>query len=191
MAVPGALPTIVPVSLPASLLEVAEDLAGDEAAKAAFNEDPDGYLAAHGLDAFSAGDLATALEHVADALPPETAVHLPPPDPGAEAADLLGEVARLQPEATDLAFGEGDVDDDLDPDAEGDADVDSGAMVGPPDDGGDGPDDAGDTGEAFGTAVEEQWADDGDDDGEGEGDDEVDLDFGAGADADPDAGLDA
>ena len=101
---------------PGSILEAARGLIGDPEAKAAFAEDPDGFLAARGLDDFSGPELAEALSHVADALPADEAAQLPDGEtlaslgesPDAHTA-LLGEVAAVEPSAadgTDVEFGD-------------------------------------------------------------------------------------
>ena len=102
---------------PASILEDTRGLIDDPAAKAAFAEDPDGFLASRGLDGFSGQELAEALSHVADALPPHQAAQLPDGEGLAalgEAPDgptaLFGEIAAVEPapsEAADLDFGAG------------------------------------------------------------------------------------
>ena len=60
----------------AALQEVIGELATDPSARAALEEDPQGFLAAHGLDGFSAEDLRDALDLAADGLPVHVAAHL-------------------------------------------------------------------------------------------------------------------
>jgi hypothetical protein len=79
-----------------SLLEVAQGLLVDADAKAAYLADPDGFLAARGLEGLSAEDLADATGHVADTLPAEVAARLGPE--GSELATLDG-IATLDPVA--------------------------------------------------------------------------------------------
>lgn len=55
-----------------SLLDLTRALATDDATKAAFQADPEGFLRDRGWGDLDPADLATALDHVADALP----VHL-------------------------------------------------------------------------------------------------------------------
>jgi hypothetical protein len=108
------------MSTPTPLLDVAEDLIGDPAAKAAFAEDPDGFLAERGLDGLTGDDLSTALEHVADALPAATAARLPSFEPGSEPLEVLGELAAVEPptDSEALDFGAGAAEDlDQEPEA--------------------------------------------------------------------------
>jgi hypothetical protein len=93
---------------PGSILEAARGLVGDPEAKAAFAEDPEGFLTARGLDDFTGPELAEALTHVADALPAAEAAQLPDADTLASLAEapdgptaLFGEVAAVEPLATD------------------------------------------------------------------------------------------
>lgn len=88
---------------PTSILEATRGLIDDPSAKAEFVEDPEGFLASRGLDAFSGPELAEALTHVADALPAAEAAQLPSPEEldalgeGTDApAALLGEVAQVE-----------------------------------------------------------------------------------------------
>jgi hypothetical protein len=93
---------------PGSILEAARGLVGDPEAKAAFAEDPEGFLTARGLDDFSGPELAEAMIHVADALPADEAAQLPDADtltslgegPDGPAA-VFGEVAAVEPMAAD------------------------------------------------------------------------------------------
>lgn len=66
-------PDPAPDPTPTSLLALARALTGDEATRAAYLDDPGGFLAARGLGDLTANDLATALPHLADALPPALA----------------------------------------------------------------------------------------------------------------------
>ena len=96
-----------------SLLDLAEDLATDPSTKAAFARDPDGFLAERGLDELTAEDLGTALEHVADSLPPDLATQLPEARPGAEPTEVLDGLVQVQPvDDGDIEFGTGLADDD-------------------------------------------------------------------------------
>src|SRR4029453_1138311 len=64
-------PAPIPMETP-SLLDLTRALATDDATKAAFRADPEGFLEERGWGDLEPDDLATALAHVADALP----VHL-------------------------------------------------------------------------------------------------------------------
>jgi len=73
-----------------SLLDLTNQLIHDDSARSAFAENPDGFLAEHGIVDLSPADVAGGLGHVADALPPHLAVQLGSP---ADAYD--GSVATL------------------------------------------------------------------------------------------------
>lgn len=62
-----------------SMLEVIGELTSDPSARAALQEDPDGFLLDRGLDGFTAEDLRDAMDLSADALPVEVAAHLTGP----------------------------------------------------------------------------------------------------------------
>jgi len=76
-----------------SFLAVARELIDSPGAKAAFGEDPDGFLAARGLEGFSAAELDDAVGFVADAVPAPAARQLAAASPDA-ALDPAG-LARL------------------------------------------------------------------------------------------------
>jgi hypothetical protein len=119
----------------AALQEVIGELATDPSARAALEDDPQGFLVARDLDGFTAEDLRDALDLAADGLPVHVAAHLTGPDvPPAIAGEedqegvlrLLGHAAEA-PEAP-VETEDGDLDDQ--PDDEGadeTADLDFGA----------------------------------------------------------------
>ncbi len=74
-----------------SFLEVAQELMGDEATKAAYDADPDAFLAARGFDGLTPAEVAEAVGFVADTLPVEAAARVTDGD-----AALDG-LARLDP----------------------------------------------------------------------------------------------
>src|SRR5262245_26208949 len=78
----------------ATFLDMARELMHDTAAKAAFDADPEGFLAARGHDGLSPDDLTDAVGFVADTLPPETARALT--DPEAD-GDALARLAQVEP----------------------------------------------------------------------------------------------
>jgi hypothetical protein len=88
-----------------SFLGMAQDLLLDADAKAAFEADPDGFLAARGFAGLSPADLADAVGFVADTLPPGPAEALTAPDAG---GDALARLAQIDP--VDLAEGAEEVD---------------------------------------------------------------------------------
>jgi hypothetical protein len=102
---------------PLTFLELTDALIHDQAAKAAFAADPPRYLGEHGLAGFSPQEVATAIEHAADALPAPVAARLTPePPPGLDGMDAvshqLAQVAAIDPleaEATWIDHGEPDV----------------------------------------------------------------------------------
>jgi hypothetical protein len=170
------------MSMYGTLLEVAEDLATDAEAKAAFSRDPDAFLAERGLEDLSAEDLGTALEHVADSLPPELSVQLAPPAADAPPTEVLARLAEVEPAAPDeLGFGTGIDADGQDPSDHPDAEApDETGEVG-------GTDDAGEADEAGDDAGPAPWSDavsepELDEDGGGADDPDGDLGFGQGAD---------
>jgi hypothetical protein len=99
-----------------SLLQLTRALATDDETKAAYREDPDTFLAARGHGDLDPQDLATALEHVADALPAPLAAALTTAgEAGDSTADLLAGVAGIDPTAAELAWAArtGEASDDL------------------------------------------------------------------------------
>ena len=134
----------------AALQEVISELATDPGARAALQDDPQGFLVSRGLEGFTAEDVHDALGLAADGLPLHVAAHLtgpdlPPPEVGEhdqEAVLRLLDHAAATPEPSDdappsaehgpdlddegpgvdLAFGAGslDADDDGEHPAEGD-----------------------------------------------------------------------
>jgi len=59
-----------------TMLEVIGELTTDPSARAALQEDPNGFLLDRGLDGFTAEDLRDAIDLSADALPVDVAAHL-------------------------------------------------------------------------------------------------------------------
>jgi hypothetical protein len=78
----------------ATFLDMAQELMHDAAAKAAFDADPTGFLAARGFDGLTPEDLTDAVGFVAETLPPETARALA--DPEAD-GDALARLIRVEP----------------------------------------------------------------------------------------------
>ena len=104
-----------------TMLEVIGELTADPSARAALQEDPDGFLFDHGLDGFTAEDLRDAIDHSADALPVDVAAHLTGPTaPGGLAGETDHDaVLRLLGHAAEAPLPEDtpeDVDLDMDPD---------------------------------------------------------------------------
>ena len=90
----------------------------DVDAKAAFTENPDGFLAA-GFDGLSPQDLSDAVAFVAETLPTETARALTDPDAD---GDALARLAQVEPPPVDVpddgpaaAFADAGLDEALDP----------------------------------------------------------------------------
>ena len=81
-----------------TFLGMAQDLMLDADVKAAFEADPDGFLAARGFDGLSPDDLTDAVGFVAETVPPETARVLTDPDAG---GDGLVRLAQVDPVAAD------------------------------------------------------------------------------------------
>jgi hypothetical protein len=82
-----------------SLLELSHALATDDATKASFRADPEGFLAEQGYGDLSPDDLATALGHVADALPVALAAAIGEAvDTGAGVTDQLAGLASIDPD---------------------------------------------------------------------------------------------
>jgi hypothetical protein len=103
----------------ATFLDMAQELMQDAAAKAAFDADPTGFLAARGFDGLSPDDLTDAVGFVAETLPPETAQALADADAD---GDALARLAQVEPvvdepadpdDATDLPGVDGFDDGDL------------------------------------------------------------------------------
>ena len=110
-----------------SFLDVARSLLEDGDAKAAFADDPDGYLAARGFEGLSADDLADATGFVTETLPPKVAAQVGHPDTWGD--DPLGRLAQLDPvPAVELEPEDADDEDDDGPTWD--------AGAGPVDDGG-------------------------------------------------------
>ncbi|HEY8217807.1 MAG TPA: hypothetical protein VIH82_11780 [Acidimicrobiia bacterium] len=106
----------------ATFLEMAHDLMHDGDAKAAFDQDPEGFLAARGFDGLSPDDLTEAVGFVAETLPPETAHALTGPDAG---PDALARLAQVEPTVEDPAD---DADEDDGDDGLGAFDADDGPL---------------------------------------------------------------
>jgi hypothetical protein len=109
-----------------SLLELSRSLATDDATKAEFRADPEGFLAQHGYGDLAPDDLATAMVHVADALPVALASAVTAAiDPAADLADQLAGLAGIDPDDAEARWVELTSDpaaiDDLDT---GDVDLD-------------------------------------------------------------------
>lgn len=143
-----------------SLLALTRALATDDETKAAYREDPEGFLRARGHGDLEPAQFATALEHVADALPTPLAVALTTVgDAGAGLGDLLAGVAGIDPDEADVRWAalRGTVDDadpidGLDgPDEQGDSEPD---MTDQPDDLGDDPADLDDEPGGFDRATD-------------------------------------
>jgi hypothetical protein len=79
--------------VPQSFLEVARELIDSPEAKSAFAEDPDGFLAAHGLDELSTVEFEDAVGFVADVVPVPVARQVAEPSP--DAAPEPAALARL------------------------------------------------------------------------------------------------
>jgi len=79
-----------------TFLDLAQDLIHDSEAKAAFDADPEAFLAARGFADLSPADLADAVGFVAETLPAEAARELTIDD-AADASDPLARLARLEP----------------------------------------------------------------------------------------------
>lgn len=77
-----------------TFLEMAQDLVHDAGAKAAFDADPDGFLAERGFDGLSAADVSDAVGFVADTLPTDAARGLIEPAGDGEG---LARLAQLDP----------------------------------------------------------------------------------------------
>jgi len=171
------------------MLDVARELLTDEAAKSAFEDDPEGFLADRGLADWAPGELAEALGYVTEVLPPDTAAELPTADAlldgDADAPGSLAQLSDLAPEAVAPVGADTAALDGLEP-----GEIDYGAGAGPDgtdedaeepgDDSDEVPDDLGDMvaevpDDPAGDAGEEPTADDedgastsvGDDGGEG------------------------
>jgi len=83
---------------PQSILDVARELVGSPAAKSAYTDDPDAFLAERGLGDLSAADLDETVSHIADAMPPEVARRLASVDestPGPAGPEYPGAWSRL------------------------------------------------------------------------------------------------
>lgn len=77
-----------------TFLGMAQELMLDADAKAAFEADPDGFLAARGFEGLSPEDVTDAVGYVAETLPPGPAEALTGPDaPG----DALTRLAQVEP----------------------------------------------------------------------------------------------
>jgi hypothetical protein len=106
-----------------TMLEVIGELTADPSARAALQEDPDGFLLDRGLDGFTAEDLRDAIDHSADALPVDVAAHLTGPTaPGGLAGEtdhdavlrLLGHAAEAPLPEDTPEDGDFDMDPDMD-----------------------------------------------------------------------------
>jgi len=99
---------------------MAQDLIEDAEAKAAFDADPDAFMAARGFDGLSPADVTDAVGFVADTLPAEAATKLAGSDPDAGGLTRLAELdpVELGPEEAELdassAFLEHDPSGELD-----------------------------------------------------------------------------
>lgn len=78
-----------------TFLDLAQDLIHDSEAKAAFDADPEAFLAARGFAGLSPEDLADAVGFVADTLPANAARQLTADD-APDADDPLARLARLE-----------------------------------------------------------------------------------------------
>ncbi len=159
-----------------SLLDLTNQLIHDDSARSAFAEDPDGFLAGHGISDLSPVDVADGLGHVADALPPHLAVQLSPADAyDGSAATLVDQFRVVSDVDADYTLPELDLDDDVDVQLVPALDIDPHGAID------DAPVETGDTPEA---------SDDPDPgDGDGEPVDGPDAGFGSGGD-DPASQLD-
>lgn len=94
-----------------SILEVARELIDDADAKAAYADDPDGFLAARGLDTLTAGELEEAVGFVAESMPAPVARQLvAPPDPVGDSLPLARVAAATTMEAAVVEAEPGMVD---------------------------------------------------------------------------------
>jgi hypothetical protein len=82
---------------------MAQDLIEDAEAKAAFDADPDAFLAARGFDGLSPADVTDAVGFVADTLPAEAATKLTDADADAEGLTRLAQLdpGELDPEGVE------------------------------------------------------------------------------------------
>ena len=81
-----------------TFLEMAQDLVHDAGAKAAFDADPDGFLAERGFDGLTAADVTDAVGFVADTLPADAARQLTETEGDGEG---LARLAQLDPSDVD------------------------------------------------------------------------------------------
>jgi len=93
-----------------SFLEVARELIDSPEAKTDYAEDPDGFLAARGLDGFTAADLEVAVGFVAEAVPAPLARQLVPtslasPAPEPAALARLAATTEVEAEVRDAEPG--------------------------------------------------------------------------------------
>jgi hypothetical protein len=109
-----------------TFLDLAQDLIHDSDAKAAFDADPEAFLAARGFAGLSPEDLADAVGFVADTLPAQAAGQLTTDDL-ADASDPLARLARLEP--SDAAADEPVPSVLLEGDPSGELDLPDGAEV--------------------------------------------------------------
>jgi hypothetical protein len=80
-----------------SLLDLSQQLIHDDAARLAFDADPAGFLAGHGVGEFTPDEVGEALGHVADALPPSLAVQMPSSDEAWDGGEpMAGLVAQFR-----------------------------------------------------------------------------------------------
>jgi hypothetical protein len=119
----------------AALQEVIGELTTDPSARAALEDDPQGFLVERGLDGFTAEDLRDAMDLAADGLPVHVAAHLTGPEvPPAVAGEPDQEgVLRLLGHAAEAPELPAEIDGDQDLDHEGFddmADMDFGAGSG-------------------------------------------------------------
>jgi hypothetical protein len=105
----------------AALQEVIGQLTTDPSARAALEDDPQGFLVERGLDGFTAEDLRDAMDLAADGLPVHVAAHLTGPEvPPAVAGEPDQEgVLRLLGHAADAPEPPAELDGDHDLDHEG------------------------------------------------------------------------
>jgi hypothetical protein len=93
-----------------SFLDVARELIDSPEAKTDYAEDPDGFLAARGLDGFTAADLEVAVGFVAEAVPAPVARQLAPaslasPAPEPAALARLAATTEVEAEVRDAEPG--------------------------------------------------------------------------------------
>lgn len=97
--------------MPHSILDVARELIDSPEAKTAYADDPDGFIAARGLDGLSNTDLQEAVGLVADAMPAPVARQLvAPPGPVADSLPLARVAAATSMDVAVIEAEPGTVD---------------------------------------------------------------------------------